>query len=329
MLATGRQLMRKARELIGMPVVLTQNRVEIERVEGFVLDLTETQVSALLVDSDDCRHQARILPLYEVRAFGESEIEVGSPSVIQRVDQIPDIRRILNVKTPVSGAHLVTDDGIDVGTVNDLLFDEHTGDIDSFEVSNDGPSDLSSEDEPLPLFDELDEEIIVHTSKVRQLEQAQPLSRLKVHESEMPCPPNRFGHHWQKSQALVRTPDAPLQHIMKRGLYDGWKRFKRLGQWLESKTLGFFHDLFLVVEKRRIERSLGRRILRSICGKDGKILCEKGDVVTPALVERARKANAIVELLNAAERSHDAPTNTNDKKIDQRGWMDGWWPPFI
>jgi len=248
--------MLKGRDLIGMPVVVRNTGVEIERVEGLVLDLAETHVSALLVDSDDWSRQARILSLEDVQSFGEKEIEVGSASVIHAVDQIPDIARMLHSEPTISGAHLVTNDGTDVGTVNDLLFDEATGGIDSFEVLSNGLSDLYFKHEPLPLFDELDHEIIVHTSNVHQLPDAQRLIRRK--HGDQPIQPEHAKIVQtvdQERRAGILTFVSNVMELLR----DRWRRLLNIlswelnGRWTRpGQSLA---QVFPAREKRHFERA--------------------------------------------------------------------------
>jgi len=160
--------MRKAKDLIGMPVVVSESHTEIERVEGLVLDISETHVTALVVDKDDRLLRARVVPLYDVESFGEAEIEVPSTSVVHAVDQIPDIRKMMN-RDIASTTHLVASDGTDVGTVNDVLFDEDTGDIESFETFSEARASIFSDRFALPLYDALDDGLIAHASAVSQL----------------------------------------------------------------------------------------------------------------------------------------------------------------
>ena len=127
--------MRKGKDLIGLPVVATDCGAEIERVTGLILDRSQMQVAALLIDNGGWFRQARVLPLCDVRVFGEAGVVVSSTNVIRDADRIPDIQLILHRHAPLTGTKLITHDGTEIGTVQDIRFDERTGHIDAFEIS--------------------------------------------------------------------------------------------------------------------------------------------------------------------------------------------------
>lgn len=151
-----------------MPIVACDSHTEIERVEGLVLDISETHVTALVVEKDDRSLRARVVPLYGVVSFGDSSIEVASKSVIHAVDQLPDIRKAINRSAP-STTHLLASDGTEMGAVNDIVFNENTGDIQEFEAFTGTTASMFSDYFALPLYDELDDGLIAHTSSVNQL----------------------------------------------------------------------------------------------------------------------------------------------------------------
>jgi len=161
--------MLKGKNLIGMPVIVADSGAQIQRVEGIVLDCSETHVTALVVERDEHYRDARVLPLHHVQSFRDEDIAVSSEKVIHHVDQIPNIRRLLKQDSSSIGTRLITPDGTDVGTVNDVIFNEETGSIDCFESISESITDSFFNRPSLSLYDELDHGAIVHAAVVSQL----------------------------------------------------------------------------------------------------------------------------------------------------------------
>ena len=83
--------------------------------------------SRLLLNTDVDTRKARVLRIDEVQSFGESDLKVASAAAIHSLDTVPDIRLVLYPHGPMTGTKLHTCDGIEIGTVNNIIFDETTG----------------------------------------------------------------------------------------------------------------------------------------------------------------------------------------------------------
>jgi len=161
------QIMLEGKNLIGVPVVCADGSEEFDCVKGIVLDSSETHVTSLLVEQDDAGRHARVLPLRDIQSFRDTDIMVYSPSSIHEVNLVPNIRVILNEQGPAMETKLVDNDGVAVGTVNNVVFDEQTGEIDSFEVAKRTWTDVLFGHDEFPLHEELEQGLIRHTAEVK------------------------------------------------------------------------------------------------------------------------------------------------------------------
>jgi len=159
--------MLEGKYLIGVPVVCADGSEEFDCVKGIVLDSSETHVTSLLVDQDDVGRHARVVPLRDIQSFRDTDIMVCSSSSIHEVSLIPNIRVILNEPGPAMETRLVDIDGTEMGTVNNVVFDEVTGEIDSFEVAKRSWADVLFGHEEFPLHEELEQGLIRHTAEVK------------------------------------------------------------------------------------------------------------------------------------------------------------------
>lgn len=319
--------MRNAKELIGMPVVVASSGQEIERVEGIVLDSTETRVSALLVDSDDWSQHARVIPLEDIRSFGKTAVSVSSENAIHDVVQMPEVRRTLNQTIPLRGTHLITRDGVDVGTVNDVSFNEQTGGIETFLFSRRNAGSSRMGRFMLPVFDALDEEVIAHATNVKQHENQGPAfksdSCVELQAvSGLRIAPHRRPH----IEILAKDSDVAIQQIVVKqsGIQQWSERFWRM---VKTRILSFFKRGPKSVNSYRIQRALGRRVHHRIVDSQGGVVVDQGQEITVEAIVKARKAGVLDELLSAAERS----SRQNSQELDEmhHGRMDEWIPPFL
>jgi uncharacterized protein YrrD len=90
----------------------------------------------LLVDKAGWFHNARVLPLQEILFIGEDEIGVPTKSVILEAKQLPAIQLILERRNTLDGTTLTTSDGEEIGIIQDIQFDERSGNVEGFMVTS-------------------------------------------------------------------------------------------------------------------------------------------------------------------------------------------------
>lgn len=315
--------MRNAKELIGLPVVIDDSGEEIERVEGIVLDRSEKRVSALLVDSDDWSRHARVISLRDIRSITKTTVAISSQGAIHEVVRVPELRRVLDHDAPPLGTKVVSRDGIEVGTINDVCFNERTGGIDAVLFSRKGGASHRTRRFMLPVFDELDEEVIVHASNVKQNENSGPVFRsdscldLKIQSGRIS--PHQGQHVEVTSDAgRAMTQPHPARGNLLRGL---WKAIK-------TNVLAFFKRGPKSVNSYRIQRALGNRARHSIVDTLDRIVVQQGEEISVDTIVRARKAGVLDELLCSIELVCLQERQKDPDDIHQ-GRMDEWSPPFI
>ena len=309
--------MRHGSDLIDMPVVIAGKGEEIERVKGLVLDHSQMNVAALLIDDGGLFRQARILPLCDVRSFGRTGIAVSSPTVIRAADQVPDIRLRLHRPAPVAGTKMMTDDGTEVGTVQDVLFDERTGHIDAFEISKEAWTSTIFGHSALPLHEEIEHGVIVQASKIKELSERQD-GAIKSTETS-------------SDEASARTSHEDVPRVEK-GLVNAEQSLETAGEYLRQgthlvqdfagelweaakhKALSIREQASLIIEKHRIQRALGHRVSRAILDNDEEIIIDKGEVITHLKVEDAREAGVLEALLDAVDRTVPEATTTSENE---------------
>ena len=127
--------MYKGREMIGKPVVSYDTGEKFDAIEDLIFDQDSNQLLGFLVQESGWLRRAKVLLLQDVKAIGGNAVIATSKAAIARGDKIPEVNRILEHNTILKGTHILTVTGQDLGVVVDLYFDEHTGNIEGYEVS--------------------------------------------------------------------------------------------------------------------------------------------------------------------------------------------------
>ncbi len=125
---------KKAREIIGLPVVTMNRGTKIYDVEDLVLDPERSQVLALVVQEKAMFHSARAIPFGRINVIGQDAVVIPDGKAVIQVNRDPVLRRLYTGMC-VRGLRVLTDDGSRLGTVDDMLVDTKTGEIKGYHVS--------------------------------------------------------------------------------------------------------------------------------------------------------------------------------------------------
>jgi uncharacterized protein YrrD len=127
--------MRKGSDVIGKVVVTYDTGKKIERIVDLIFDRKQNQLLGFLVEEKGLFREAKVISLQEVQAIGLDAIVVRSQESIIEAHQIPAIAEILRHNIVLRGTRILTTEGLDLGGLVDLFFDEHSGRVEGYEVS--------------------------------------------------------------------------------------------------------------------------------------------------------------------------------------------------
>ncbi len=136
--------MRKGSDVIGKVVVTYDTGRRIERIRDLIFDQEHNQILGFLVQEQEVFRDARVIPLEEVLAIGADAIVVNSKESVVKAHQHPEIKAILRHNNVLKGTRILTTDGLDLGTLVDLFFDNHSGAVAGYESSGGLFSDVYS-----------------------------------------------------------------------------------------------------------------------------------------------------------------------------------------
>ncbi|HET9496227.1 MAG TPA: PRC-barrel domain-containing protein, partial [Chloroflexia bacterium] len=125
---------KKAKQIIGMPVVTFDRGTKIYDVEDMILDPQRRQVLALVVMEGSLFHSARAIPFGRISAIGQDAVIVPDGKAVIDVNRDPVLKKLDNDQV-VRGLRVLTDDGRRLGYIEDITLDDKTGEILSYDVS--------------------------------------------------------------------------------------------------------------------------------------------------------------------------------------------------
>jgi len=124
---------RLAGEIIGLPVVTLDGGVTIAHVEDLIVDPSRRQVLALVVQERGFGRPGRAIPFGRIASMGPDAVLVQHVKVSLEVDRDPVLKGLDNGQKVV-GTAVMAETGRKIGTVEDMLIDDHTGEIKSYEL---------------------------------------------------------------------------------------------------------------------------------------------------------------------------------------------------
>ena len=145
--------MRKGRNIIGKDVLGLDDGSKLQDVTDLIVDPAGQRLVALVVDEGGLMSSARVVPIEAVSAFGKDAVVIQGAGAIISTSDNDALRSIVDADEKILGKKVFTTDGDEQGSVADIYFDETTGAVLGYELSNgllgdaaSGTSYLATED---------------------------------------------------------------------------------------------------------------------------------------------------------------------------------------
>lgn len=138
--------MYKGREIIGLPVVSLAAGKEIGVVEDILWSHPELKIHYLVIDEKGALNRSRYLPFTEIISIGTDAVTVSGQQVVEEEDEVSVGKSVKQT----GGELVMTQDGKNLGTLEDVVFDADEGKLLGYEVSTGLVGDLLSGRMTLP-----------------------------------------------------------------------------------------------------------------------------------------------------------------------------------
>jgi uncharacterized protein YrrD len=124
--------MRKAKDLIGKPVINQTTGEQIATVRDVIFDRDARHIAALLVDGGGWFREAQVIAWESVAGIGDVVMATGE-SPIRPANEVPAMEQERGHEVRLTGLPMMSESGDRIGTVGDLYVDDR-GAVIGYEV---------------------------------------------------------------------------------------------------------------------------------------------------------------------------------------------------
>jgi len=118
--------MQSLRSLLGRSVVSVQTQKKLGKIKCGVVDPDTGRLVAFELKT---ALRQNWLALVDIREYGEDEVLINSEGKLVVLDDLPRVKKLLQSPLKVVEAKVFTESGRFLGRVSDVVFDEHSGEI--------------------------------------------------------------------------------------------------------------------------------------------------------------------------------------------------------
>jgi uncharacterized protein YrrD len=124
---------QRASEVIGRSVVVREGGEAVGKIKDIVLDAAGRQLLGFVVSEN--LFATKVAPWAGVQAIGPDSIILATAASVVKAEEAAEIKAVLDKDLHVRGLRLQTTTGKDLGKIEDVRFDEHTGGVLGYELS--------------------------------------------------------------------------------------------------------------------------------------------------------------------------------------------------
>ena len=126
--------MLKGNAVLGMPVLSRQDGQKIGSTKDIVIAKDHSRIVAFILDEGGLFSAATAVGMENVVSFGKDAMIITDSKAVVRVDHFPEVKAIMEDRDGLVGKQVFSESGDLKGKVEDIYFDESTGNIVGLEV---------------------------------------------------------------------------------------------------------------------------------------------------------------------------------------------------
>lgn len=172
--------MKRAKDVIGLSIILFENGEEIEAVEDILFNKDKKRVIGFLIDEGGWFKGAKILLLKNAHSIGKDAIIIKNKDYIMSSTNIPEVEKILEGQYNLFDIEVMDDKGDIIGRVDDIIFNGKTGEIEYLEVSEGVIDDIIYGRLKLPISDKVfleQKRVIVDSEHMKKIDKTGGLKK--------------------------------------------------------------------------------------------------------------------------------------------------------
>jgi|SRR5579885_2043454 uncharacterized protein YrrD len=133
--------MRRARTIIGLPIISLAEGVRVGEVKDLVFDPNGRKIAALVVSEASWRHDAEIIPMEKVHSFGRDAVTILALDGLIRARTDRDLNRLLTSDIKLDGLLVMTEGGNYLGILEEIIVGSQ-GEMIAYEISTSFAEDV-------------------------------------------------------------------------------------------------------------------------------------------------------------------------------------------
>ena len=128
--------MNKISEIIGLPIVNEKKGEKLGSIRDIIYSKNKFKIMAFLLSEGNLFTNPKIITYKNINFIGEDAVVVKDNLVIEDGNNIPNIKELLEKDLKIVGYEVRTDDGENLGIIHDIIFDNKTGRLLGFIITN-------------------------------------------------------------------------------------------------------------------------------------------------------------------------------------------------
>ncbi|SKA04657.1 PRC-barrel domain-containing protein [Selenihalanaerobacter shriftii] len=126
--------MYKGHEIIDLPVINLQTGKEVGSVEDITFDPETKSITGLIIDGGSWLQGKQMIPYDELHSIGEDAVTIEDESAVTKRDKNKEC--LNGAAGSVIGIRVVTNDGKELGNIEDIILDPINGQLDAYELTD-------------------------------------------------------------------------------------------------------------------------------------------------------------------------------------------------
>ena len=120
-------MMKRGSEIIGLPVICLDEGCKTMEIKDFLFSQTEYRLLAFIVEEGKYFHERKVVRFENVKNIGEDAVIIQNQRCIEKIRETYIIYDTPCMSEKLLGVEIVTEDGTNVGLVQDIMIDLLTG----------------------------------------------------------------------------------------------------------------------------------------------------------------------------------------------------------
>lgn len=270
--------MRRTAEVFGLPIFSIADGREVGNITDVIFDADKRRVALLRVAPVDGDTRIKVLPFSLIESVGDDAIIIQDLKLIYNASQREEVQGLLESNVRGKGTKVLNRAGKFVGVVTEIVFDDETGRIDSFEVARTDTQEVFriSTDSILSFSKEIlifEEGAAARAPRPVWLPEAEERKKELIVEEEIteaPAPP--------KEEVREEIPPSPETEVTTEG-------------GAPPK------DLNEIFEEHQAALILGKNASQDLLDDAGNLIVSAGETVTEEVIQNAKTAGKFIPLL--------------------------------